>query len=227
MTTLTRRFLPPAVILAAVLMLTFTGAPAAHADRTQVYSVVGADCAECGGEAQAVLKKLKGVRRSSFDRDKVELTVVLADGVTDAQVVAAIRAAKKEFTLEVGPGKGAYLPPEKWPEGADVQILTRDGSAIGPLEKLRVPGKTTVFDVYADWCGPCRVVDGRLREAAATRSDLAVRKLNVVRFDTPLAKELGPRLTALPYVIVFSPSGRRTEIVGDQPAKLAAALATK
>ena len=41
---------------------------------------------------------------------------------------------------------------------------------------------------------------------------------------TPLAKELGPRLKALPYVIVIAPNGKRTEIVGLAPAKLLAAL---
>ena len=214
--------IPTLATLAALLL-----AAPALADRTQVFSLVGADCGDCGAEAQAVLKKLKGVKKTSWDRDKVELTAVLADGVKDEQLVAAIAAAKHEFHLEVGPGKGAYLPPAKWPEGADVQIVTKDGSAVGPLEKLRVPGKTTVFDFYADWCGPCRVVDGRLRQLVGTRDDVAVRKLNVVRFDTPLAKELGARLKALPYVIVYSPDGRRTEIVGDAPAKLAAALGAK
>ena len=47
-----------------------------------------------------------------------------------------------------------------------------------------------------------------------------MRKLNVVDFDSPLARELGPRLEALPYVVVFDPAGKRTDIVGADFGKL-------
>jgi thiol-disulfide isomerase/thioredoxin len=131
------------------------------------------------------------------------------------------------FKALVGPGQGAYLPHPEFPAGADVLWLSRDGSAVGPLPKLRVPAKYTVFDVYADWCGPCRAVDERLREIVAARSDVAVRKLNVVEFESPLGKELGSRLEALPYVIVFTPSGKRLDIAGADMEKLDKALAAK
>jgi thiol-disulfide isomerase/thioredoxin len=107
---------------------------------------------------------------------------------------------------------------------ADVAVLTENGSAVGPLEALRVPGKYTVFDVYADWCLPCQDVDRRLREIAAERPDVAVRKLNVVDFESPLAAELGPQFDALPYLVVFSPAGGRTVVVGLDPPALDRAL---
>jgi len=108
-----------------------------------------------------------------------------------------------------------------------VVVLTEDGSAVGPLDKLRVAGKYTVFDVYADWCGPCRVVDAKLRETVAVRHDIAVRKLNLVRFDTPLAKEFGLSLTALPHVVVFAPDGKRSEFTGSAWPPIARALGTR
>lgn len=199
----------------------------ARADRAAVYSITGADCGDCGAEIRTALRKLKGVKSSSFDIYRVELTLQLADGVTDAQVVNAIEHAGEAFHATVGPGHGAYLPQLEYPEGVDLAVLTRDGSALGPLAKLRVPGKYTVFDVYADWCGPCRVLDGTLRKIVSTRPDVALRKLNVVSFETPLAKELAPRLSALPYVIVFAPDGKRTDVVGLKPDKLLAALGGK
>src|SRR5882672_9087451 len=161
---------PLTLLMLASLFATLPTAPA-RADRTQVYSLRGADCGDCGREAIAALKKLKGVKRAAWDMNKVEITVTLADGVTDDQVRAAIESASKAFHALTGPGQGAYLPQEKYPAGADVVVLTEDGSAVGPLDKLRVPGKYTVFDVYADWCGPCRVVDTKLRETVAARPD--------------------------------------------------------
>jgi thiol-disulfide isomerase/thioredoxin len=117
--------------------------------------------------------------------------------------------------------------PAPYPSGADMAVLSKDGSAVGPLPKLRVPTKYTVFDVYADWCGPCRTVDERLRAIVTARKDVAIRKLNVVEFESPLAKELGPRLDSLPYVIVFTPSGKRIDIAGADLALLDKALAAK
>ncbi len=111
-----------------------------------------------------------------------------------------------------------------YPAGADVRVLTRDGRAVGPLDELRARGKYTVFDLYADWCAPCKLVDVRLREIVAKRRDVAVRKLNVVDFDSPLAAEMGPQFDSLPWLVVFSPSGRRQDVVGLDLAQLDDAL---
>jgi thiol-disulfide isomerase/thioredoxin len=115
--------------------------------------------------------------------------------------------------------------PAPYPAGADVKTLSSDGSAVGPLDKHRVPGKFTVFDLYADWCAPCRLVDRHLRELLAERKDLALRKLNVVDFDSPLAVEMGPDFETLPYLVVIGPEGKRTDILGFDKAALAKALA--
>jgi thiol-disulfide isomerase/thioredoxin len=210
---------------AIVTLFLLVAAVPAGADRLQVFSIQGADCATCAEKIKDELEKTKGVAKASFDKQKVELTVKLDDGVADDVVTSAVERAG--FKALVGPGQGAYLPHPEYPAGADVAWLSRDGSAVGPLPKLRSPGKYTVFDVYADWCGPCRTVDERLREIVAARGDVAVRKLNVVEFESPLGKELGSRLEALPYVIVFTPSGKRIDIAGADMEKLDKALAAK
>jgi copper chaperone CopZ len=209
----------PHLAVVAFLLLLST---AAHAEATRIYSLQGADCESCAEKVRAELKKVKGVKKVDFDKQKVEITVRLDETVSDADVTAAVERAGLKAV--VGPGHGAYLPAEKYPPGSDMKVLSRDGSAVGKLDRLRVADKYTVFDVYAEWCGPCRFVDARLREVVATRKDVAVRKLNVVDFDTPLAKELGSRIEALPYVIVFDPAGKRTDIVGADFGKLDKAL---
>jgi thiol-disulfide isomerase/thioredoxin len=209
-------------LVAAVAFVLLAVAPA-RADRVQVYSIQGADCASCGEKIRTALKKVKGVKKTEFDIQKVELTVEMEDGVPDSVVLAA--AEKVGLRAIVGAGQGAYLPKESYPAGADVQELNKDGAAVGPLDKLRVADKFTVFDVYADWCGPCRDVDKKLREIVGKRPDVAVRKLSVVDFDSPLAQELG--LEMLPYVVVFTPEGKKTEIRGAQLGKIDKALKKK
>ena len=70
-------------------------------------------------------------------------------------------------------------------------------------------------------------MDERLREIVGRRTDVAVRKLNIVEFESPLGKELGSRLDALPYVIVFTPAGKRIDIEGADLARLDKALAAR
>jgi thiol-disulfide isomerase/thioredoxin len=215
---LIRPFLIAALFLAAP--------PLARADRTQVYSLQGADCASCAEAVKSELKKVKGIKKVDFDKHAVELTVRMADGVSDQAVLDAIARSEEGIKGLVGGGQGAYLPVPEFPPGADVQLLTRDGSAVGPLPKLAVPGKYTVFDVFAEWCGPCRVVDERLRKVVTERPDVAIRKLNVRDFDTPLARELGSAFETLPYVVVLTPKGKRIDVVGTDFEALDKALQT-
>lgn len=205
----------------AALLLTLP-ATVARADRTQVYSLQNADCSQCDARVGKELRKIEGVKKVEFDGRTVEVSVRMGDGIDDAVILTAVE--KAGLKAVVGPGKGSYLPPENYPEGADVALLTDDGSRVGALQKLRVPDKYTIFDVFAVWCGPCRDVDRRLREIVAERKDVAVRKLNVVDFDSPLARELGPDFDSLPYVVVFSPKGKRTDIAGADLKKLDAVL---
>jgi thiol-disulfide isomerase/thioredoxin len=203
---------------AGVFALAAAVSPVVHADRIQVFSVRGADCAPCAERAKEALRNADGVKKAEPGARGLEVTVWMKDGVADDAILD--RLAKAGLQAVVGPPKRA----EKFPGDADVATLTEDGSRVGPLARLRVPGKFTVFDVYADWCAPCKTVDSRLRALLAERKDVAVRKLNVVDFDSPLARELGPDFFSLPYVIVFAPGGKRTVIAGLDIETLDAAL---
>lgn len=215
-------------VLLVALAVLVVARPAA-ADRVQVFSVQGIDCAQCEDEIRPFLKKVKGVKKWTFDVTRSEFTITLADKTPDNEVIAAIERAGK-FRALPGAGFGTKLGAsqhEPYPEGADFAVVTDKGDAVGPLEALRVPGKYTVLDFYADWCGPCAKIDKQLREIVAVRKDVAVRKLNVVNFNSGLAKQLGRRLRGLPYVVVFSPDGKKTEVVGENYKQLNAALGVR
>ncbi len=215
--------------LGLTVLFSLAIATSARADRVQVFSAQGSNCGNCEEEVAPYLKKLKGVKKWSFDPKKSEFTITLADNVSDAVVINAFERQGCYRAL-VGASNGARpaaYQPGPYPEGADMMVVTMKGDAVGPLEKLRVPGKYTVLDFYADWCGPCHVVDKHLREVVTERKDVAVRKLNVVDFESRLARELGGELKSLPYVVVFDPTGKRTDIRGNDPKKLNAALGIK
>jgi thiol-disulfide isomerase/thioredoxin len=191
----------------AVVLFVLAASPA-WAERVQVFSIQGADCGPGGEKIKHEILSIKGVSHLEFDTDKAEIRVHMADDVSDAAILGAVKRAG--FAAQIGGGRGH--PKNEYPLGTDLACLTGDGSAVGPLERLRAVGRYTVFDIYADWCAPCRLVDVQLRKIVATRKDVAIRKLNIVDFDTPLGRELD--LDALPHLVVFSPAGRRTEIDG-------------
>ena len=198
-------------IAAAMLLLP---AAAARAERLQVFSLRGLDGGDAGDRIAAQGRRHDGVNQAGFDLYACEWTVRLAGDISNPQVIEWVQKAGDGYRALVGPGQGRYLPPLEYPAGADVAVLTRDGSAVGPLEKLRAPNRTTVFDFYADWCVACRGLDLRLRDFALRHPGVTIRKLDVRRWDSPLAREIGPRLTALPYLVVFTPEGKRQDFVG-------------
>lgn len=109
------------------------------------------------------------------------------------------------------------VPPPKpaaaveYPKGADVQIVVHDGSDVPDLARVLAPGRITVVDFYADWCGPCKDVERHLAQKLTGRSDIAVRKLNIVSWDSALAKHYVSKLPSMPVQVIFGKDGHKIE----------------
>ena len=88
--------------------------------------------------------------------------------------------------------------------GGDVLDAVNDGE-LGPLTP--VPGKWTVFDFWAPWCEACKGLDAGLRSLASER-ELAVRRVNIVSFESPIARKELPGVEVLPHLRLVSPSGQ-------------------
>ncbi|HEU5058714.1 MAG TPA: thioredoxin family protein, partial [Kofleriaceae bacterium] len=104
---------------------------------------------------------------------------------------------------------------------ADVVDLTDTGEAV---ELDPVAGKVTVFDFWATWCVPCRELDARLRELARRHPDrLAIRRINVVDWDSPAAERyLTPGGFNLPHLVVKRADGSLALEKSAPPAELVA-----
>jgi thiol-disulfide isomerase/thioredoxin len=184
----------------------------AHVDtRRTVLSLHGLDCGECASEFMPQIEKQPGVVRAEFDKSKVEVTLETDPTFDVARAIAAIE--KAGFRAVIGAGSGRYVAGAAYPEGADAKVVVDDGSDVPDLARLAVAGKVTVVDFYADWCGPCKEVDKHLAALIATRADLAVRKLNVVSWESALAKHYLAEAPSMPYQVVLARDGRRVAAI--------------
>jgi thiol-disulfide isomerase/thioredoxin len=190
------------------------------ATRTTTLSMRGIDCASCAEPAVQRLRKAAGVEAVVFHRPEAELEIRHDPAQVDADKLARLAADASGREVRVGAGLGAYLPVEGWPAGADVQVLKGVDARLEPAA-----GKVTVFDFYALWCGPCRVVDEKLRALAAKHPDLAVRKLDMGDWDSAVAKKHMAGVVNLPYVQIYGRDGRRVAVIeGLDPARLEAVI---
>ncbi len=99
---------------------------------------------------------------------------------------------------------------EDTPPPGDVQDAATGGSTF-ELKQQLAPGRFTVIDFWADWCEPCKVLNKDLRRLASEHADIAIRRVEVPDFDSPVAKQHLRGVTALPVVWIFDGQGRRIQ----------------
>ncbi len=171
-----------------------------------VISLRTIDCPDCSDRVLAKLRDRPGFYGASFDKVLAELTVQHEPSQLSVEaILAAVRSQGYEGL--VGPGQGAYLPQFEFDAAADVKTISHEGEAV-TLEDHLVPNKVTVFDFYAVWCEPCREVDAHMSEVLA-RGDVALRKVNIVDWDSEVAAAYLRGVQGLPYVVVHGKSGKR------------------
>ncbi len=105
----------------------------------------------------------------------------------------------------------------------DVQTIGEPGTA--PV-LVPVPGVITVFDLWAEWCAPCRELDERLAALARRYpGKLAIRKLDVVDNDSAAwLRYLAPGSFELPHLKVYGTDGALTFEKTAPPAELVEAV---
>lgn len=106
-------------------------------------------------------------------------------------------------------------PDREHVRSGDVTVAIDGGRAFA-LEDILAPGRVTLVDWYADWCVPCKKLDRQLRVFSADRPDVAVRKVDIVDWETPAAGLLSG-VAGLPVLDVHGPDGGLIiRLVGDE-----------
>ncbi len=88
--------------------------------------------------------------------------------------------------------------------GQPVEVISH-GAQVDINQHLAL-GNVTVFDFYADWCGPCRQLSPSLEQMARSDPEIALRKVDIVNWRTPVARQFD--IHSIPQVNVYNRGGR-------------------
>jgi thiol-disulfide isomerase/thioredoxin len=93
----------------------------------------------------------------------------------------------------------AYVPPR----GQPIAVISH-GAQVDITRHLAL-GNVTIVDFYADWCGPCRMVSPTLEQMAQTDPEIALRKIDIVNWNTAVARQYN--IHSIPQVNVYNRAG--------------------
>jgi thiol-disulfide isomerase/thioredoxin len=102
--------------------------------------------------------------------------------------------------------------PPTAPAGEVAKIRTISHGQQVKLEDYAVPGKTTIFDFFSEFCGPCRMLSPRLEKLVNSRNDLLLVKVDINRpgtqgidWQSPVARQYS--LRGIPHLKVYGTNG--------------------
>jgi thiol-disulfide isomerase/thioredoxin len=97
-------------------------------------------------------------------------------------------------------------------EKGPVPIVISNGRKVKLADYL-VPGKTTVFDFYSEYCPTCRALAPSLKKLHSTRDDIALVLVDINRpgvkgidWDSPVSLQFD--LPSTPQFKVYAPDGK-------------------
>ncbi len=76
------------------------------------------------------------------------------------------------------------------------------------IKSLLVPGKITIVDYWATWCGPCKKLAPQVEAFAAGRKDVVLRKVDATNWGVVEMGEHLPAVAGLPVLDVYGRDGK-------------------
>jgi thioredoxin 1 len=153
-----------------------------------------------------------------YGHDEVVLAHDVVVSFTPGIKPKADRARERKQRLAAqaaaAPRASHAVPQRAAPAAQKIKTVSNRGQRVD-LTSLLVPGKVTVIDFYADWCGPCRRLAPRIEALVRSDPDLYLRKVDIVKWKTPVTRQHNIR--SVPQLWVFDGNGRQ---VGRPTSKL-------
>jgi thiol-disulfide isomerase/thioredoxin len=137
--------------------------------------------------------KVRELREALASRNIRWAGLLEKEDLVQAVLKARLEAARFSATGKIAPGRVADLTADQ------VRRELRASSLSTPM----------LLDVYAVWCGPCQLMAGQLKDAAADLGD----RIRMAKMDSDKYPELSSELKVqgLPSLILFDESGNELD----------------
>ena len=201
------------LVIATVTILRLVGqpigAPQADFPIETEFSLAGMSCATCANPATKALGDISGVLDVKVDFHSKKAIVKAKREIARDEIREALKTLGFEAHFPGDPVVEALSETEK--ASLDIETAS-DGEALKIRDHL-APDKITIFDYYADWCGPCHLLSPKLERLLLKYQNLALRKVDIGDWETKVAKQATKEfdLPGLPYVRIYGP---REELLG-------------
>ena len=165
------------------------------------------------------LIKVPGVKMAMVSFAQKSAKITFSGNVTREQLVKVIISSGEKIRCDGDVPPTSSLSTDENTSAAkrlsadeiaklDIKTIST-GNAIQVTDFL-VKGKYTLVDYFADWCGLCEALMPRLERLVKARSDIALRKVDIINWTSEVAKQATRdfKLPGLPYVRVYGPDGK-------------------
>jgi len=120
------------------------------------------------------------------------------------------------FTIQPAGGKTEKVPAMLISSasfsGSTKKFMLISGGGAVDMKKLLAPGKVTIVDFFAEWCGPCKTIGPQLEKLNKEDPDVVLRKVDIIKWGTPVTKQFD--IKAIPRIHVYD---RKGKLVGSVP----------
>lgn len=145
--------------------------------------------------------------RVQFDRDnhvlKAEKDKPVRLSKLDPQFAASAEAVAKGASARAAAEDAARIKAAALRD-AKIKVVSNGGEEVD-LATLLAPGKVTIVDFYADWCGPCKRISPQLEHLAKTDPDVVLLKIDIGKWETPVTRQFS--IQSIPNIRVFGRGG--------------------
>ena len=209
----------PLRFLAVILTFSLVASAAAAHTFVSEFEVAGLACDGCAANATDALRKVPGVTTATVTFATRRARVESNRRIEDAEFRSALAKLGYEARFPNDP----VIPPLTADERARLDIKVASSGEVFDVRKHLSRGKYTIFDFWAEWCGPCHVLTPKIERLVQERSNVALRTIDLKQWDSPAAKQATRefKIPGLPYVRVYAPDGKFVgEVVGNDIEKI-------